>query len=68
MIQQGVIELASSEWASTVLIVPRSDRDWRVCINFWKPKLITVKDTYPVPRMDEVFDSLGDAKLFTTVD
>lgn len=61
MLQQDVIEPASSEWASPVVIVPKSDGSWRFCVDYRKLNSITVKDSYPLPRMDECIDSLSDA-------
>lgn len=68
MLDQDVIEPAASEWASPVVIVPKSDGNWRFCVDYRKLNSITVKDSYPLPRMDECIDSLGDAKYFSTLD
>ena len=68
MLQSGVIEPASSEWASPVVLVPKQDGSLRFCVDYRKLNNITVKDTYPLPRMDECLDSLGDARWFTTLD
>jgi len=54
-----VIEPASGEWASPVVIVPKPDVWVRFCIDYRKLNLMTIKDTSPIPRMDECIDSLG---------
>ena len=64
----GVIEPAMSEWAAPVLFVPKKDGKLRFCIDYRRLNSMTVKDTYPLPRMDECIDSLGDAQYFTTLD
>jgi transposase InsO family protein len=68
MLAQGVIEPAMSEWASPVVLVPKSDGSLRFCVDYRRLNAITVPDTYPLPRMDECIDSLGDAAIFTTLD
>ena len=68
MLSQGVIEPATSEWASPIVLVPKPDGSLRFCVDYRRLNAITVPDTYPLPRMDECIDSLGDAAIFTTLD
>jgi RNase H-like domain found in reverse transcriptase/Reverse transcriptase (RNA-dependent DNA polymerase)/Integrase zinc binding domain/Integrase core domain/Chromo (CHRromatin Organisation MOdifier) domain len=68
MMTQGVIEPAMSEWASPIVLVSKSDGSLRFCVDYRRLNAITVPDTYPLPRMDECIDSLGDAAIFTTLD
>ena len=49
-------------------MVPKPDGSVRFCIDYRKLNLMTVKDPYPIPRMDECIDSLGDARVFSTLD
>lgn len=64
----GVIEPSQSEWATPVLLVPKPDGTKRFCVDYRRPNLLTVKDSYPLPRMDDCIDSLGSAKYFTLLD
>ena len=64
----GVIEPSNSEWAAPVLFAPKKDDRLRFCIDYRKLNTMTIKDSYPLPRMDECIDSLGDARIFTTLD
>lgn len=67
-LKAGVIEPTISEWASPVLFVPKKDGSLRFCIDYRKLNGLTMKDSYPIPRMDECIDSLGEAKIFSTLD
>jgi Reverse transcriptase (RNA-dependent DNA polymerase) len=68
MIEQKVIEPAMCEWASPNVLVPKPDGSLRFCVDYRKLNSITTPDTYPLPRMDEHIDSVGDAAVFTTLD
>ncbi len=65
MLRLDVIEPASTEWSSPVVIVPKSDSRWRFCVDYRRMNALSLKDSYPLPRMDECIDSLGDANFFT---
>jgi Reverse transcriptase (RNA-dependent DNA polymerase) len=68
MLAQQVIEPATCEWASPIVLVPKPDETLRFCVDYRRLNMVTVPDTYPLPRMDECIDSLGDAVVFTTLD
>jgi Reverse transcriptase (RNA-dependent DNA polymerase) len=68
MLAQQVIEPATCEWASPIALVPKPGGTLRFCVDYRRLNMITVPDTYPLPRMDECIDSLGDAVVFTTLD
>jgi hypothetical protein len=68
MVAQGVIEPATCEWASPIVLVPKPDGSLRFCVDYRKLNAITVPDTRPLPRMDECIDSLGEAVIFATLD
>jgi hypothetical protein len=68
MLVQDVIEPATCEWASPIVLVPKPDGSLRFCVYYRRLNAITVPDTYPIPRVDECIDSLGEAVDFTTLD
>jgi len=67
MRSMGVIEPSTGEWASHVVMVPKPDGSVRFCIDYGKLNMMTVKDAYPIPRMYECIDSLGDSRVFSTL-
>ncbi|MGH0053304.1 MAG: reverse transcriptase/ribonuclease H family protein, partial [Sphaerochaetaceae bacterium] len=68
MLRLGVIEKAQSPWASPVVFAPKKDGTLRFCVDYRRLNSVTIRDTYPIPKMDECIDSLGDASIFTTLD
>jgi hypothetical protein len=68
MLDAGVIEPASSEWVSSVVLEPTPDGSLRFCVDYRRLNALTIRDSYPLQRSDECIDSLGDACVFTTLD
>jgi len=64
----GVIEPSSAEWAFPVVLVPKPDGTMRSCVDYRQLNEVTVRDVYPLPRMDDCIDFLGDAKVSSTLD
>ncbi|KAF0712282.1 hypothetical protein AaE_012068, partial [Aphanomyces astaci] len=64
----GLIRPSKSPWASPVLMIRKPDGSIRFCIDYRKLNSVTVKDSYPMPRIDDLLDVLGRAKLFSTMD
>jgi len=64
----GVIEPSTGEWASPVVMVPKPDGSVRFFVDYRKLNLMTVKEAYHIHRMDECIYSLGDARVFSTLD
>ena len=62
-----VIKPAQSEWGAPVLFVPKKCGKLRFCVDYRKLNSMTKKDAYPLPRIEECIDSLGDAAIFSTL-
>ena len=67
MLNAGVIEPASTKWASPVVLIPKKDGSLRFCVDYRLLNAKTAADSYPLPRMDDCIDPLGDAAVFTTL-
>jgi hypothetical protein len=68
MLANGIIRPSTSEWASLVVLVRKSDGTWRFCINFGPLNDITFLDSYPLPRIDDILHRLQGACVFSTID
>ncbi|KAH9104141.1 hypothetical protein AeMF1_019680, partial [Aphanomyces euteiches] len=64
----GLIRPSTSPWASPVLINRKPDGSIRFCIDYRKLNDVTIKDRYPMPRVDDLLDVLGKSKYFSTMD
>jgi len=67
-LEADVIEPTSSEWCFPVVLVPKMDGTLRFCVDHRLLNVVTKKDSYPLPRMDECIDSLVEATIFSTLD
>lgn len=63
-----VTEPAQKELAPTIVFVPKENGTLSFGVDYWKLNAVTIWGSYRVPRMDECFDSLGDATIFSTLD
>ncbi|GKA99006.1 putative reverse transcriptase domain-containing protein, partial [Tanacetum coccineum] len=58
LLEKGFIRPSSSPWGAPVLFVKKKDGSFRMCINYRKLNKLTVKNRYPLPRIDDLFDQL----------
>jgi len=68
MLKLEVIEPSQSEWARPVVLIPKPDGSPWFCIDYRQLNERAVRDSYPLRRMDDFLDSLGDAQFFSTLD
>ncbi|CAH2094977.1 unnamed protein product [Euphydryas editha] len=68
LLDKGIIEESESEYASPILLVKKKDGTDRMCVDFRKLNDITVKDRFPLPRIDDHIDRLGHNRYFSSLD
>ena len=68
MLERDIIRPSNSPWASPVVLVKKKDGTSRFCIDYRKVNTVTRKDAYPLPRLDDLLDTLAGSRLFSTLD
>jgi hypothetical protein len=68
MLKKGVIEPSNSAWSSPVVLVTKKDQSIRFCIDYRRLNDVTIKDAYPLPRIDECLDALAGSKWLSSMD
>ena len=68
MLSQRVIVPSKSPWASPIVLAPKKDGSYRLCIDYRKLNEVTVRDAYPIPRIDDTLDALNNAHFISTLD
>ena len=68
LLEQGLIRPSTSPYGAPVLLVSKPDGTWRMCIDYRALNQITTKNSYPLPRIDDLLDRIQGAKYFSTLD
>ncbi|GKD92402.1 putative reverse transcriptase domain-containing protein [Tanacetum coccineum] len=64
---KGFIRPSSSHWGAPVLFVKKKDRSFRMCIDYRELNKLTVKNCYPLPRIDDLFDQLQGSSVYSKI-
>ncbi|GJQ92138.1 putative reverse transcriptase domain-containing protein [Tanacetum coccineum] len=68
LLEKGFIHSSSSPWGALVLFVKKKDGSFRMCIDYRELNKLTVKNRYPLPRIDDLFDQLQGSSVYSKID
>ena len=68
MLKENIIRPSRSPWASPVVLITKKDGTIRFCVDYRKLNLVTKRDVYPLPRIDDSLAALGGGRWFSTLD
>jgi hypothetical protein len=68
LLQKGLIRPSSSPWGCPTIFVKKKDQSLRMCVDYRPLNVVTIKNKYPLPRIDILFDQLSKAKVFSKID
>ena len=64
LLDKGYIHPSTSPWGCPALFVKKKDQSLRLCVDYGFLNAVTIKNKYPLPRIDILFDQLFRAKIF----
>jgi len=68
LLQNGLAVPSSSPWASPCLLVPKEGGQLRMCTDYRRLNVVTIPDSYPLPRVDDLIDAVGQSKYLSKID
>ena len=68
LVWKGLIRPSFSNWGAAVVFVPKSDGTLRLCVDYRDLNKQTIKNKYPLPRIDDLLDRLNGAQVFSRMD
>ena len=68
LLDKGFVRPSVSPWGAHVLFVKKKDGTLRMCIDYRQINNVTVKNKYPLPRIEDLFDQLKGAGIFSKID
>ncbi|GKC21068.1 putative reverse transcriptase domain-containing protein [Tanacetum coccineum] len=68
LLEKGFIHPSSSPWGAPILFVKKKDGSFRMCIDCRKLNKLNVKNRYPLPRIDDLFDQLQGSSVYSKID
>nr|AAM01169.1 Putative retroelement [Oryza sativa Japonica Group] len=68
LLQKGYIRPSTSPWGAPVIFVEKKDHTQRMCVDYRALNEVTIKNKYPLPRIDDLFDQLKGATVFSKID
>ena len=68
LLDKGFIRPSTSPWGAPVLFAKNKDKTLRLCIDYRQLNRVTIKNRYPLPRIDDLFDQLRGARVYSKID
>jgi hypothetical protein len=68
LLEKGFIRPSSSPWGARVIFVPKKDGTQRLCVDYHALNEVTIKNKYPLPRIDDLLDQLCGACVFSKIE
>nr|GEV56680.1 putative reverse transcriptase domain-containing protein [Tanacetum cinerariifolium] len=68
LLEKGFVRLSSSSWGAPVLFVKKKDGSFRMCIDYRELNKLTIKNRYPLLRIDDLFDQLQGSSVYSRID
>lgn len=73
LLDQNIIQHSTSPWNAPLLVVPKKstiegEKSWRVVVDYRKLNASTRQDAYPLPRIEDILDQLGESHFYSTMD
>jgi hypothetical protein len=68
LLDLGLIHPSVSPWGAPVIFIRKKDGSWRLCIDYRQLNKATIKNQYPLPRIDDLFDQMKGATVFSKID
>ncbi|GJS18872.1 putative reverse transcriptase domain-containing protein [Tanacetum coccineum] len=68
LFDKGFIRHSSSPWGDQILLVKKKDWSFRMCIDYYELNKLTVKNRYPLMRIDDLFDQLQGSSIYSKID
>jgi hypothetical protein len=68
MQKKGFIRPSSSQWGAPVLFIEKKDKTQRMCVDYQSLNEMMIKNKYPLPRIEDLFDQMKGACMFSKID
>jgi hypothetical protein len=68
LLDKGYIHPSTPPWGCSALFVEKKDKELRLCVDYRLLNAVTIKNKYPLPRIDILFDQLAGAQVFSKID
>jgi hypothetical protein len=68
LLDKGYIRPSTSPWGCSALFMEKKDMELRLCVDYRSLNAVTIKNKYPLPRIDILFDQLAGAQVFSKID